>query len=230
MVYSSFLQYSFYLPSVTKQQIPERSSAWHLVAFSLHLWGMDLLMMVSAELGQRHLPASLNSSPCAHHVRVLGNVMECMKLAAWQLPVLLGPEAVRTDVVPKWLVLLLLYKALCCTGRSSPPFCGREALFSSISHHSSLVELQQKQKAWPSVCVLLPHSTASFPQGKETPCLVSFLQQQPEICLTMIKNCSTARWRINSFCRRMRLGWIWLVESGFEKIEDGCAAVGVCMR
>lgn len=35
----SFLQYSFYLPSLTKLLLPERRSAWHLVAFSLHLGG-----------------------------------------------------------------------------------------------------------------------------------------------------------------------------------------------
>lgn len=37
--------------------------------------------MVSAELGQRHFPASLSSSPCARHVRVSGNVMVCEKLS-----------------------------------------------------------------------------------------------------------------------------------------------------
>lgn len=65
------------------------------------------------------------------------------------------------------------------------------------------------------MCVLLPHSTASFPQGEETPYLVSSLLQQPEICLTMIKDCSTTRWRINSFCKRNEawmdlVSWVWV--------------------
>lgn len=38
-IVNSFLQYSFYLPSLTKLLLPERCSAWHLVAFSLHLGG-----------------------------------------------------------------------------------------------------------------------------------------------------------------------------------------------
>lgn len=185
-------------------------------------------MMVSAELGWKHLPASLNSSPCARHMRVSGNVMVCVKLAGWWQPVLLGPEAERTDVVPRWLILIPLHTALCCMGRSSPHFCGREALFSSISHHSSLVGLWEKKKAQASVHVVLPHSVASFPQG--APCLVlPSLLQQPEICLTTIQDRSSTRWRINSFCRRNEtwmdlVSWVWV----WEDRGWACCSGSVC--
>lgn len=101
--------------------------------------------------------------------------------------------------------------------------------FSSISHPSSFVGPWWKKKAQLSVCVFLPHSTAS-PQGKETPYLVSSLLQQPGICLTTIKDCSTTRWRINSFCRRNEawmdlVSWVWVWED-----RGWVCCSGRCMR
>lgn len=130
MVCSSFLQYSF-LPSLCYEIAAPRKT--FCVASSGFFF--------TAELGRRHLLASLNFSPFARHVRVSGNVMACVKLARWGLPVLLGPEAARTDVVPRWLLLLPLHIALSAAlGGALHIFVGGKP-FSSISRHSSLVGL-----------------------------------------------------------------------------------------
>ena len=99
--------------------------------------------MVSTELGRKQLPASLSTSPCASPVGMSGHAMAWVKLAGWWLPALFEPEAVRTDLLPRWLILLLLHTTLCCIRRSSPCFCDREAFFSSISHHSSFVKIME---------------------------------------------------------------------------------------